>query len=88
MEFLDCIYEVPGLDFSNRLLGSPLSHVKGSADPSLVGNSNELNAAYAADGYARVKGVPGCRESLSKDNRDRDKLISLLHGSGDHTRSW
>jgi pyruvate decarboxylase len=31
--------------------------------PSLefLGNSNELNAAYAADGYARVKeGVPGC----------------------------
>ncbi|OAL22161.1 hypothetical protein AYO22_07422 [Fonsecaea multimorphosa] len=24
-----------------------------------VGNANELNAAYAADGYARVKGVPG-----------------------------
>ena len=22
--------------------------------------SNELNAAYAADGYSRVKGVPGC----------------------------
>ncbi|KAH7124323.1 thiamine diphosphate-binding protein [Dactylonectria macrodidyma] len=24
-----------------------------------VGNANELNAAYAADGYARVKGCPG-----------------------------
>ncbi|OQU99451.1 Thiamine pyrophosphate enzyme, central domain-containing protein [Cladophialophora immunda] len=24
-----------------------------------VGNANEMNAAYAADGYARVKGVPG-----------------------------
>ncbi|KAF9636700.1 Thiamine pyrophosphate enzyme TPP-binding protein [Lasiodiplodia theobromae] len=24
-----------------------------------VGNANELNAAYAADGYGRVKGVPG-----------------------------
>ncbi|KAL6362823.1 hypothetical protein LRP88_04134 [Fusarium phalaenopsidis] len=26
---------------------------------SWVGNANELNAAYAADGYARVKGCPG-----------------------------
>jgi len=25
-----------------------------------VGNSNELNAAYAVDGYARTKNVPGC----------------------------
>lgn len=25
-----------------------------------IGNSNELNASYAADGYARVKKVPGC----------------------------
>jgi len=25
----------------------------------VVGNQNELNAAYAADGYARVKGIPG-----------------------------
>lgn len=25
-----------------------------------TGNANELNSAYAADGYARVKGIPGC----------------------------
>ena len=25
----------------------------------LLCNSNELNAAYAADGYARIKGTPG-----------------------------
>jgi len=25
-----------------------------------VGNSNELNASYAADGYARANGTPGC----------------------------
>jgi TPP-dependent 2-oxoacid decarboxylase len=24
-----------------------------------VGNANELNAAYSADGYARVRGLPG-----------------------------
>lgn len=40
LNFLDHIYEVPGLKW--------------------VGNSNELNAAYAADGYARIKGSPGC----------------------------
>lgn len=28
----------------------------------IVGNANELNAAYAADGYARVKGCPGVRK--------------------------
>jgi len=27
---------------------------------SFIGNSNELNAAYAADGYARVNHTPGC----------------------------
>lgn len=31
-----------------------------------VGNSNELNAAYAADGYSRIKGVPGVSEYLKK----------------------
>lgn len=25
-----------------------------------MGNQNELNAAYAADGYGRIKDVPGC----------------------------
>ena len=25
----------------------------------IVGNANELNAAYSADGYARVRGLPG-----------------------------
>jgi pyruvate decarboxylase len=25
----------------------------------VVGNANELNGAYSADGYARVKGAPG-----------------------------
>jgi len=30
-----------------------------------VGNSNELNAAYAADGYSRIKGSPGVSELRS-----------------------
>lgn len=45
------LFGVPGdyvLDFMDRVLESPLA---------LVGNCNELNAGYAADGYARVAGA-------------------------------
>lgn len=48
------IFGVPG-DFNLQLLDY-IYHVKGLT---WVGNQNELNAAYAADGYARVKGIPG-----------------------------
>jgi TPP-dependent 2-oxoacid decarboxylase len=35
----------------------------------LVGNANELNAAYSADGYARVRGAPGvCNSSYLRDH--------------------
>ncbi|KAJ3547224.1 hypothetical protein NM208_g1621 [Fusarium decemcellulare] len=36
-----------------------LDYVEQVEGLSWVGNANELNAAYAADGYARVKGCPG-----------------------------
>ncbi|OAP56450.1 hypothetical protein AYL99_09629 [Fonsecaea erecta] len=36
-----------------------LDYIKEVPGLSWVGNANELNSAYAADGYARVKGVPG-----------------------------
>jgi len=45
------IFGVPGdytLDFLDEVLASPLKW---------VGNCNELNAGYAADGYARMKGA-------------------------------
>ncbi len=45
------IYGVPGdysLDFLDRVVASPIR---------FVGTCNELNAGYAADGYARVKGI-------------------------------
>lgn len=48
------IFGVPG-DFNLRLLDE-INNVK---DLSWVGNCNELNAAYAADGYSRVKGIEG-----------------------------
>ncbi|KAL6709251.1 hypothetical protein ACN47E_001658 [Coniothyrium glycines] len=52
---IDTIFGVPG-DFNLQFLDS-IFLVDGLK---WVGNQNELNAAYAADGYARVKGVPGC----------------------------
>ncbi|KAL2793735.1 thiamine diphosphate-binding protein [Aspergillus keveii] len=36
-----------------------LDYIDGVEGLSWVGNANELNAAYAADGYSRVKGCPG-----------------------------
>jgi pyruvate decarboxylase len=52
---IDTIFGVPG-DFNLQFLDS-IFHVDGLR---WMGNQNELNAAYAADGYARIKGVPGC----------------------------
>jgi len=48
---VDHLFAVPGdfvLGFLNQVLKSDLEY---------VGTCNELNAAYAADGYARIKGV-------------------------------
>ncbi len=47
------LFGVPGdyvLDFLDEVLASPLRW---------VGNCNELNAGYAADGYARMNGIAG-----------------------------
>lgn len=52
---VDTIFGVPG-DFNLQFLDS-IFHVKGLK---WMGNQNELNAAYSADGYARIKGIPGC----------------------------
>lgn len=52
---VDTIFGVPG-DFNLQFLDSVFL-TKGLK---WVGNQNELNAAYAADGYARAKDVPGC----------------------------
>ncbi|KAF2194959.1 pyruvate decarboxylase [Zopfia rhizophila CBS 207.26] len=51
---VDTIFGVPG-DFNLQFL-DPIFEVDGLK---WVGNQNELNAAYAADGYARIKGKPG-----------------------------
>ena len=46
------LFGVPG-DFNLQFLDDVLAH----PDISWVGNANELNAGYAADGYARIRGV-------------------------------
>ncbi|KAF2001700.1 pyruvate decarboxylase [Amniculicola lignicola CBS 123094] len=51
---VETIFGVPG-DFNLQFLDS-IFEVDGLK---WIGNQNELNAAYAADGYARIKGVPG-----------------------------
>jgi pyruvate decarboxylase len=47
------VFGVPG-DYNLELL----DYVEKDKELTWVGNANELNAAYASDGYARVKGGP------------------------------
>lgn len=49
------VFSVPG-DFNLTLL----DHLIAEPDLNLIGCCNELNAGYAADGYARAKGVGAC----------------------------
>ena len=49
------VFSVPG-DFNLALL----DHLIAEPGLSLVGCCNELNAGYAADGYARARGVGAC----------------------------
>ena len=45
-----------------------------------MGNANELNGAYSADGYARVKGAPGvCRISRLR----RLTQVATTYGVGE-----
>lgn len=52
---VDTVFGVPG-DFNLQFL----DYIYHTSNLKLITNQNELNAAYAADGYARVKGSPGC----------------------------
>ncbi|XP_021749331.1 pyruvate decarboxylase 1 [Chenopodium quinoa] len=49
------VFSVPG-DFNLTLL----DHLVDEPELNLIGCCNELNAGYAADGYARAKGVGAC----------------------------
>ncbi|GAB7346419.1 hypothetical protein MBLNU457_5116t1 [Dothideomycetes sp. NU457] len=52
---INTVMGLPG-DFQLNLL----DYINDIPNLRFVGNGNELNAAYAADGYSRVKHVPGC----------------------------
>ncbi|MGM0217786.1 alpha-keto acid decarboxylase family protein [Enterococcus sp. AZ126] len=49
---IDEIFGVPG-DYNLKFL----DHITARKDLTWIGNANELNAAYMADGYARAKGI-------------------------------
>ena len=49
---VDKIFGVPG-DFNLAFLDDIISHDQ----VEWIGNTNELNASYAADGYARINGL-------------------------------
>lgn len=49
---IDEIFGVPG-DYNLQFL----DHITAKKDLKWIGNANELNAAYMADGYARTKGI-------------------------------
>ncbi|MDR2994195.1 MAG: alpha-keto acid decarboxylase family protein, partial [Bacillus cereus] len=49
---IEHIFGVPG-DYNLAFLDDVLAH----EHLKWIGNCNELNAAYAADGYARIKGI-------------------------------
>lgn len=49
------VFSVPG-DFNLTLL----DHIVAEPNLNLIGCCNELNAGYAADGYARCRGVGAC----------------------------
>ena len=46
------IFGVPG-DYNLELM----QQLEDRGEPAWIGNCNELNASYAADGYARIKGI-------------------------------
>ncbi|KAF3044169.1 hypothetical protein E8E11_000879 [Didymella keratinophila] len=88
---VDTIFGVPG-DFNLQFLDS----IYQTGRLKFITNQNELNAAYAADGYARVKGVPGCFVSthgvgeLSALNGVAGAMsehVKLIHVVGQTTRT-
>ncbi|KAF2449792.1 pyruvate decarboxylase [Karstenula rhodostoma CBS 690.94] len=85
------IFGVPG-DFNLQFLDS----IFDVAGLTWVGNQNELNAAYAADGYARVKGTPGCLvtthgvgelSALNGVAGSMSEHIPIIHVVGQTTRA-
>ncbi|KAJ4362074.1 hypothetical protein N0V83_011016 [Neocucurbitaria cava] len=88
---IDTIFGVPG-DFNLQILDDIFS-VSGLR---WLGNQNELNAAYAADGYARIKGIPGCLvtthgvgelSALNGISGSMSEQVKIIHVVGQTTRA-
>ncbi|KAH7351452.1 pyruvate decarboxylase-like protein [Pyrenochaeta sp. MPI-SDFR-AT-0127] len=88
---IDTIFGVPG-DFNLQFL----DYIFQTPGLSWCGNQNELNAAYAADGYARIKGVPGCvvtthgvgeLSALNGIAGSMSEQVKVIHVVGQTTRA-
>lgn len=105
---VDTIFGVPGNWYRCRRHGSSLKSQPGDFNLQFldsiyqtgrlkfITNQNELNAAYAADGYARVKGVPGCfvtthgvgeLSALNGVAGAMSEHVKLIHVVGQTTRA-
>ncbi|RMZ69949.1 pyruvate decarboxylase [Pyrenophora seminiperda CCB06] len=87
---VDTVFGVPG-DFNLQFLDS-IYLTKGLR---FITNQNELNGAYAADGYSRVKNVPGCLvtthgvgelSALNGIAGSMSEHVKLIHVVGQTTR--
>ncbi|KAF1924583.1 pyruvate decarboxylase [Didymella exigua CBS 183.55] len=88
---VETIFGVPG-DFNLQFLDS----IYQTGGLKFITNQNELNAAYAADGYARVKGAPGCfvtthgvgeLSALNGVAGAMSEHVKLIHVVGQTTRT-
>ncbi|KAH9843324.1 putative TPP enzyme family protein [Teratosphaeria destructans] len=70
------IFGVPG-DFNLTLL----DHIYAVPGLNWIGNTNELNAAYAADGYARVRHGAGCLVTTHGTSRAMQEKRMMIHHS-------
>jgi pyruvate decarboxylase len=72
------VFGVPG-DFNLTFLDLVEDHGEGIR---WVGCCNELNAVYAADGYARIKQVSVGSRARSKGTLSRDRELTSFIGAG------
>jgi hypothetical protein len=81
LELLDYIDGVEGLSWGKATYYTDLKYVCTAIYilTLTVGNANELNAAYAADGYSRVKRCPGVCGLPSLSHYLSPRLFHLLN---------
>lgn len=71
---VDKIFGVPG-DFNLAFLDDIISN----PNVDWVGNTNELNASYAADGYARLNGLAALVTTFGVGELSAVNGLSLIH---------